>query len=165
MNDALNELDDSQWQGLEPAAKSLMLVFGALPFLIPIIPAFVLPMTLMPGWWGLAVTVPVAAACLTLGVTVGRNRWLYTHWRLDDDGFRLRKGKWWQTEVFVPRSRVQHLDIHNGPMERKRGLATLVIHTAGTQSHALKQPGFSLQTATALRDALIPERRRDDSAL
>ena len=154
MNDALNELDDSQWQGLEPAAKSLMLVFGALPFLIPIIPAFVLSMTLMPGWLGLAVTVPVAAACLTLGVTVGRNRWLYTHWRLDDDGFRLRKGKWWQTEVFVPRSRVQHLDIHNGPMERKRGLATLVIHTAGTQSHALKQEGFSLQTATELRDAL-----------
>jgi membrane protein YdbS with pleckstrin-like domain len=50
-------------------------------------------------------------------------------------------------------------------MERKRNLATLVIHTAGTQSHALKQEGFSLQTATRLRDALIPEARRDDSAL
>ena len=60
---------------------------------------------------------------------------------------------------------MQHLDIHNGPMERSRGLATLVIHTAGTESHALKQQGFSLKTATDLRDALIPERRRDDSAL
>ena len=35
----------------------------------------------------------------------------------------------------------------------------------GTQSHALKQPGFGLETATMLRDALIPERPRDDSAL
>ena len=50
-------------------------------------------------------------------------------------------------------------------MERSRGLATLVIHTAGTQSHALKQGGFSLENATMLRDALIPEARRDDSAL
>ena len=57
------------------------------------------------------------------------------------------------------------LDIHNGPMERSRGLATLVIHTAGTQSHALKQGGFSLENATMLRNALIPEARRDDSAL
>jgi len=165
MNDTLNELEDSQWQGLEPAAKNLMLVFGALPFFVPVIPAAVLPMTLMPGWWGLAVTIPVSILCLTLGVTFGRNRWLYTRWRLDDTGFRLRKGRWWQQEIFVPRSRVQHLDIHSGPMERSRGLATLVIHTAGTQSHALKQQGFSLQTATALRDAMIPERRRDDSAL
>ena len=165
MNQALNDLDDSQWQGLEPAAKNLMLAFTILPFLIPIVPAAVLPITLMPGWWGLAVTVPVAAGCLILGVTVGRNRWLYTRWRLDEDGFRLRKGRWWQTEVFVPRSRVQHLDIHNGPMERKRGLATLVIHTAGTQSHALKQEGFSLETATQLRNALIPEAQSHADAL
>lgn len=165
MNETLNDPHDSQWHGLEPAAKNLMLAFTVLPFLIPVVPATVLPMTLMPGWWGLAVTVPVAAACLAMGVTVGRNRWLYTRWRLDDDGFRLRKGRWWQNEVFVPRSRVQHLDIHNGPMERSRGLATLVIHTAGTQSHALKQEGFSLETATRLRDALIPETRSHADAL
>lgn len=165
MNEALNDLQDSQWQGLEPAAKPLMFWFGLLPFLIPIVPATVLPMTLMPGWQGLIITLPVAALCLLLGIRYARNRWQCTRWRLDDTGFRLRRGRWWQQEVFVPRSRVQHLDIHSGPMERSRGLATLVIHTAGTQSHALKQQGFSLQTATALRDALIPERRRDDSAL
>lgn len=165
MNPELNDLHAEGWHGLEPAAKNLMLWFGALPFLIPIIPAIILPNVLMPGFWGLAVTLPVAALCLLLGFTYGRNRWLHTRWRLDDDGFRLRKGRWWQKEIFVPRSRVQHLDIHNGPMERQRGLATLVIHTAGTESHALKQQGFSLQTATLLRDALIPESRRDDSAL
>ncbi len=165
MNPELNDLNAEGWRGLEPAAKNLMLWFGALPFLIPIIPASILPNALMPGFWGLAVTLPVTALCLLLGFTYGHNRWHYTRWRLDDDGFRLRKGRWWQKEIFVPRSRVQHLDIHNGPMERQRGLATLVIHTAGTESHALKQQGFGLTTATMLRDALIPESRRDDSAL
>lgn len=165
MNSTLNDLDAEGWQGLEPAAKPLMFWFGLLPFLIPIIPASVLSLNLMPGWSGLAVTLPVAVLCLLLGISFGRNRWRCTRWRLDDAGFRLRKGRWWHQEIFIPRSRVQHLDIHNGPMERSRGLATLVIHTAGTESHALKQQGFSLETATALRDALIPERRRDDSAL
>jgi membrane protein YdbS with pleckstrin-like domain len=161
----LNDLSDSNWHGLEPAAKPLMFWFGLLPFLIPIVPASVLSLTLMPGWWGLCVTLPVAVLCLAIGVQFGRNRWHTTRWRLDADGFRLRKGRWWQKEIFVPRTRVQHLDIHNGPMERSRGLATLIIHTAGTESHALKQQGFSLETAVQLRDALIPEQARDDSAL
>jgi membrane protein YdbS with pleckstrin-like domain len=165
MTNALNDLIDSEWQGLEPAAKNLMLGFGVIPFVIPIIPIGVLTLVLIPAWWGLFIFIPSIILLLWLGLTVAKNSWLYTHWRLDDDGFRVRKGRWWQNEIFIPRSRVQHLDIHNGPMERSRGLATLVIHTAGTQSHALKQGGFSLENATMLRDALIPEARRDDSAL
>lgn len=161
----LNDLSDPDWQGLEPAAKPLMFWFGLLPFLIPIIPISILSITLIGNWRALLIVLPVAVLCLAMGARFGYNRWHCTRWRLDDNGFRLRKGRWWQKEVFVPRSRVQHLDIHNGPMERSRGLATLVIHTAGTESHALKQQGFSLQTATALRDALIPEQARDDSAL
>jgi membrane protein YdbS with pleckstrin-like domain len=165
MNPSVNTLDDQGWHTLEPASKNLMLVFGALPFLIPIIPIGVLSLVLIPAWWGLLIFIPGAVFLLWLGLTVARNSWFCTRWRLDDDGFRVRKGRWWQKEIFIPRSRVQHLDIHNGPMERSRGLATLVIHTAGTQSHALKQGGFSLENATMLRNALIPEIRRDDSAL
>ncbi len=165
MNDAINNLQDPEWHALAPSAKNLMTGFGALPFLIPIIPISIVSTAVMPGWWGLCISLPAAILLIWLGLRVGYNHWFYTRWRLDDDGFRVRKGHWWQKEVFIPRSRVQHLDIHNGPMERKRQLATLIIHTAGTQSHALKQGGFSLEHATMLRDALIPETRRDDSAL
>lgn len=165
MNESIHNLKDSQWRQLEPSAKNLMLLFGILPFLIPIIPVTILSMNLMHGWRGLCIVLPVLLLLFCMGYLSGYNRWFYTRWRLDDDGFRVRKGKWWQKEIFVPRSRVQHLDIHNGPMERKRNLATLVIHTAGTQSHALRQGGFSLEDATMLRNALIPENRRDDNAL
>lgn len=165
MNQSIHNIQDSQWRQLESSAKNLMLIFGILPFLIPIIPVTILSMNLMPGWWGLCIVVPALLLFLCMGYLFGYNRWFYTRWRLDGDGFRVRKGKWWQKEIFVPRSRVQHLDIHNGPMERKRNLATLVIHTAGTQSHALKQGGFSLEDATMLRDALIPKIRHDDNAL
>ncbi|MBP7370061.1 MAG: PH domain-containing protein [Arenimonas sp.] len=165
MTNSLNNLDDTHWHALEPASKNLMLAFGVLPFLIPIIPIGVLTLVLIPAWWGLLIFIPAMTLLTWLGFTVAINRWLFTRWRLDEDGFRLRKGHWWQKEVFIPRTRVQHLDIHHGPMERSRGLATLVIHTAGTQSHALKQGGFSFENATMLRNALIPETRRDDNAL
>ncbi len=161
----LNDLNDSEWQGLEPAAKNLMRAFGVIPFLIPIIPIGVLTLVLIPDWWGLFIFIPSSVLLSWLGITVAGNRWLYTRWRLDDDGFRLLKGRWWQKEIFIPRSRVQHLDIQNGPMERSRGLATLIIHTAGTQSHALKQQGFSLETATHLRNALVPEANTHADAL
>ena len=67
--------------------------------------------------------------------------------------------------LLVPRSRVQHLDIERGPIERRFGLATLVVHTAGTRLHALRQPGLLAADALALRDALLPEADRDDDTL
>jgi len=164
MNRELNDLNEEGWHSLDPAAKRLLLVFTMLPFLILVIPALVLSLLLLPGWWGWTMVLPWVAIGLLSG-SAGRNRWTCTRWRLEASGFRLRKGRWWQKEIFVPRSRVQHLDIQSGPLERKRRLATLVIHTAGTESHALKQGGFSLETAKQLRDALIPELSRDDSAL
>ena len=77
----------------------------------------------------------------------------------------MRRGIVWHKEVLVPRSRVQHLDLERGPIERHFGLATLVVHTAGTRVHALRQSGFLDDDAVALRDALLPETDRHDDSL
>jgi membrane protein YdbS with pleckstrin-like domain len=60
---------------------------------------------------------------------------------------------------------VQHLDIERGPIERRFGLATLVVHTAGTRLNAVRQPGFDEAAATRLRDALVPQEREHDDAV
>lgn len=62
------------------------------------------------------------------------------------------------------RARVQHLDIERGPIERRYGLATLVVHTAGTRLSAVRQPGFDEDSANRLRDALVPHQREHDDA-
>ena len=80
-------------------------------------------------------------------------------------GLQVRRGLVWKHELLVPRSRVQHLDIERGPIERRFGLATLVVHTAGTRMYALRQPGLPDADALALRDALLPEADRDDDSL
>lgn len=80
-----------------------------------------------------------------------RTTWL----RLDDDGLEYQHGWLWRHHISVPRSRIQHTDVTQGPYERRFGLATLVIHTAGTAHAAISIEGLSHGTALAFRDALL----------
>lgn len=79
-----------------------------------------------------------------------------TTWlRLDDDGLEYGHGRWWRHHVSVPRARIQHTDVTQGPFERRFGLGTLVIYTAGTEHAAITIEGLRHETALALRDALL----------
>jgi membrane protein YdbS with pleckstrin-like domain len=79
-----------------------------------------------------------------------------TTWvRLDADGLEYEHGWQWRHHVSVPRSRIQHTDVTQGPFERRFGLATLVVYTAGTEHASIPIEGLSHATALALRDALL----------
>ena len=117
----------------------------------------------LAAWLGLAAL--MLLAILVFGTWIGYRSWKFTTWKLDETGLHLRRGRFWQKEILVPRSRVQHLDLERGPIERHFGLATLVVHTAGTRLHAVRQPGFSEADALALRDALVPASSRHDDVL
>jgi len=95
-------------------------------------------------------------------VWIARRRWLRTRWRLDDDGFGVRRGHLWRSDTRVPGNRVQHLDVRRGPLERAFGLATLVVHTAGTRNSALALSGLDFDEAERLRDTLAARAARDD---
>ncbi|HUR19235.1 MAG TPA: PH domain-containing protein [Vicinamibacterales bacterium] len=85
----------------------------------------------------------------------------YASYRLDSDGLEIRRGVIWRTVVNVPRTRVQHTDVSQGPIERSYGLSTLVVHTAGTEHAMVVLPGLSRQDALSLRDQLLPRDGRD----
>lgn len=168
MNDILSPAvaSNDAWHPLPPAAVTVAGIAGALVAIPFCIGAGVLGMAMLDGWLaragaGLAFFVAVAV----VGALIGRARARRTHWRLDARGLQVRRGLVWKHELLVPRSRVQHLDLERGPIERRFGLATLVVHTAGTRMHALRQPGLNDADAVALRDALLPEADRDDDSL
>jgi hypothetical protein len=81
---------------------------------------------------------------------------------LDSDGIEIRSGVWWRSVTNVPRSRVQHIDVLQGPLERSYGLGRLVIFTAGTEHSRVELPGLNHQAAYLLRDHLLP-RGTDDA--
>lgn len=104
---------------------------------------------------------------VTLGsvVAMGGLCWLahcwpaieYRHrsYRVNDSRIEIRKGVLWRMTLDVPRSRVQHTDVNQGPIERRFGLAHLVIHTAGTTSASVTLEGLAHETAVRIRDHLV----------
>jgi membrane protein YdbS with pleckstrin-like domain len=81
----------------------------------------------------------------------------HTSYVLDAEGIEIRSGVWWRAVTSVPRSRVQHIDVSQGPMERSYGLGRLVIYTAGTTHSRVELPGLNYDVAFALRNHLLPE--------
>jgi len=82
-------------------------------------------------------------------------RWKHASYRVDERGIRLREGVWWRSETDVPRSRIQHTDVSQGPLERAFEIATLVIHTAGTEHSQVVVQGLSKDAAFRIRDNLL----------
>ncbi len=118
------------------------------------------------AWWQHAlVMLALWLGFGALGATLAYRRWKFSAWKLDAAGLHVRRGRAWRKEVLVPRSRVQHLDIERGPVERRYGLATLIVHTAGTRQHALRVAGLHDADAVALRDTLVPAASRHDDVL
>jgi membrane protein YdbS with pleckstrin-like domain len=86
----------------------------------------------------------------------------HTSYRLDEEGIEIQSGVVWRAVTSVPRSRVQHIDVSQGPLERSYGLGRLVIHTAGTVHSRVELPGLNHSVALALRNHLLP-RGTDDA--
>lgn len=82
----------------------------------------------------------------------------HTWYRVDDRGLEIRRGVFWREVVTVPRSRVQHTDVSQGPLERRYGLGTLVVYTAGTDHAKVTLSGLDYSVALTIREQLMPER-------
>lgn len=76
-------------------------------------------------------------------------------WRIDDRVLETRSGIWFRHQRLLPLSRLQHIDLESGPLERRFGLASLVLHTAGTQNASLTIPGLDAAYAEHLRNWLV----------
>jgi membrane protein YdbS with pleckstrin-like domain len=168
MTDAAAPIDvDTGWRPLPRAARNVQ-AFGA---------ALLGAALCVPPWLVgvLRLGFGIAASLAVLGVAmlvvsglcawIAHRRWASTAWRLDARGLQVRRGRLFHKEVLVPRSRVQHLDLERGPIERRYGLATIVVHTAGSRLQALRQSGLAEADAVALRDALVPDADVDDDAV
>jgi membrane protein YdbS with pleckstrin-like domain len=80
----------------------------------------------------------------------------YASYTVSEEGIEIRRGVVWRKVINVPRSRVQHTDVSQGPIERTYDLGTLVIYTAGTDHARVSLPGLPHARALRIRDHLLP---------
>ena len=131
--------------------------------------------TVAAGSFALLVITWVASGPTLIGLLVRASLWLsgvgllgwhtyrwpaieYRHasYRVDDLGIEIRRGVFWRAIINIPRSRVQHTDVSQGPLERRWGLGTLVIYTAGTDHAKVSLAGLEHGRALLIREHLLP---------
>lgn len=158
---AFEPLDD-RLRPLDPKALTVDRI-GSLIFtvVVTLVLLGVLTLDLVIGWWGWAVRLPVWAgvALMVLGML-----WLSIVWtrlshnatvfRVNEQGLEIRRGVLWRRVISVPRSRVQHTDVGQGPLQRRFGLATLTVHTAATRTPSVQLVGLARETAMRVRENL-----------
>ena len=66
---------------------------------------------------------------------------------------RVVRGYMFYRDTFVPFGRIQHIDVDQGPIDRRYGLATLTVHTAGNHNSTVALPGLAHADALAMREA------------
>jgi membrane protein YdbS with pleckstrin-like domain len=151
--------DARAFESLHPRARGLMRFGAIVGFVLPpAIPSAIL----LSAWDGGALppTLRVAlwfALCVALafaGWRYGGARYARTRFALDGHGLHIRRGVIWQSETFVARDRVQHTDVNRGPLDRRFGLSSLKVYTAGTKLASIELDGLPEQRALELRDAL-----------
>jgi len=142
----------TSWQGLHPGLLALhrleCLVLTGVP---AVGVALALALTGQAPW---------AVAALASGVVVLLlSRWLVARrffawsWAEREDDLLLRRGLLVRRTTVVPYGRMQYVDVTAGPLDRRFGVASVVLHTAAVSTHA-SIPGLGSAEAARLRDRL-----------
>lgn len=108
----------------------------------------------------LRVLIPIATFTAIAALGVFAWRWpvlehRHAAYRLDGDGIEIRKGVLWRSVANVPRSRIQHTDVSQGPLERNFELSTLHVFTAGTEHSEVTLAGLEHGRALSIRNYLL----------
>lgn len=154
--DGVSRRLDPRWIVVQRIRNAIFLAVLMMPSFVAVIVLWIGTRTLAAGLflvplWGAA----IAALAWQL------YRWpalSYQHasYRVDGEGFEMLRGVYWRTLTNVPRSRVQHTDVSQGPLERRFGLGTLVIYTAGTLHSQVTLSGLEFTVARRIRAHLLP---------
>ena len=104
---------------------------------------------------------PVLLLALYLIVRTPLRRYHARGYQIGVDRLRVVRGLIFRSDTVVPFGRVQHIDVHQGPIERGYGLATLVLHTAGNHNASVALPGLGHDDAMAMREEIRAHVKRE----
>ena len=107
----------------------------------------------------IAGTVLVIAAALIIRIPA--RRYSARGYQISADRLRVVRGLLFRSDTVVPFSRVQHIDVDQGPIERFFGIATLTLHTAGNHNSSVALPGLGEPLAREMRETIRAHIRRE----
>lgn len=157
------------WTQLDPRVTSLWRVQGVIRALMGLAPVLVGGAVALTLAGSPQAAVGAAVGVLTLAI-VQALIWPSFAWRafryaVRDDALLVTRGVLFQHTVAIPRHRIQHADLRQGPVERAWGLTTLVVYTAAGATADGAIPGLDEEVAEDLRDLLLRKVRPGDGGV
>ncbi len=121
--------------------------------------------TLVPALVAVVLALVLSQPLLYIIVGVGVVLFLWMLWMIPrqvraigyataESDFMVRKGIMFRSLVVVPYGRIQYVDVNEGPVARKLGIASIQLHTASAQTDA-SLDGLPAPAAADLRDLLV----------
>jgi uncharacterized protein len=104
---------------------------------------------------------PVLLIALALIIRIPQTRYNARGYQISADRLRVVRGLMFRHDTVVPFGRVQHIDVHQGPLERFFGIATLTLHTAGNHNASVALPGLGEELAREMREDIRAHIRRE----
>ena len=71
-------------------------------------------------------------------------------------------GLFWRNYTVLPFSRIQHVEVHQGPIERIFDLGKLKVYTAGGSSSDLAISGLAMDTAQSIKHFILNKSNSDE---
>ena len=152
-------MDDAPLTKLHPnyvTVQRIAAALGMLPFLAGAIAVEIAD--LIPA--GL-IFVPFVLLALVSVALIPARKYRSRGYDMAVDRLRVVKGVLFHADTIVPFSRVQHIDVEQGPIERAFGIARLILHTAGTHNSSVTLPGLGHADAVAMREEIRAHVKRE----
>lgn len=163
LNITISDLPDSEdlkWQALSPRYVPLNL---GLNLLTTAVLALIYVVMQYQPFWALSPQQQAWADYLGLGlITLSFLYSIYSifvdrraAYALRAHDLSFRSGLLFRQTVTQPLTRIQHIELKRGPLERSMGLATLQVFSAGGSAHTFQIPGLAVERARELRQFVL----------
>lgn len=106
---------------------------------------------------------PLIANLTGLGLIVfvlliwGILSWMFYTYRIEEDELRIEYGIFVKKKLYIPRHRIQVIDVTAGPIQRLFGLVSLKVQTAGESKPEGEISAVTREVAEQVREELMPE--------
>lgn len=143
---------------LAPRARALFYAEALLGFVllrIPLAVAVAAAGAWAWGAWGLLAGAVLLFLSFVELVWWPSLAWEAWGWSVRDGDVLIARGVLGRRVTAIPTSRIQHVDLRQGLVERWFGLARVVVSTASGAADEGTVPGLDVEDARALRDRLV----------
>lgn len=142
------------YPGIAASITALMFGIGILAFLLS---AYLLS---FPLW--IKLTVPsillvVGAAMTRFTLASARVK----RFAIREHDLLFESGVFWRSQTIQPLNRIQHVEISNGPVDKRFGLAEIQLFSSGSGSATYVIPGLPTKVAEDLREFVLS--RKDET--